>query len=152
VQKTTIQASFLAIDPRNGYVKAWVGSRDFEQDGFDHVQQARRQPGSTFKPFVYGEAFRQGFSPDDSLVDEAVEIAVDDPDSHVPPSDFSDPFPVADRLHGNAVGIQTQSERLPDSVDRRLVLRCEHRCAAGAPVDSTFGGAFRGRISTFGRE
>jgi len=91
VQKTTIQASFLAIDPRNGYVKAWVGSRDFEQDGFDHVQQARRQPGSTFKPFVYGEAFRQGFSPDDSLVDEAVEIAVGDnevwrPTDDKPPS------------------------------------------------------------------
>jgi len=91
VQKTTIQAGFLAIDPRNGYVKAWVGSRDFEQDGFDHVQQARRQPGSTFKPFVYGEAFRQGFSPDDTLVDEAVEIAVGDnevwrPTDDKPPS------------------------------------------------------------------
>jgi len=75
-QKTQIQAGFLAIDPRNGQIKAWVGSRDFTQDAFDHVQQARRQPGSTFKPFVYGEAFRQGSSPDDTLIDEAVEIAV----------------------------------------------------------------------------
>ncbi|HSG22234.1 MAG TPA: transglycosylase domain-containing protein, partial [Azonexus sp.] len=75
-QKTQIQAGFLAIDPRNGHVKAWVGSRDFEQDAFDHVQQARRQPGSTFKPFVYGEAFRQGASPDDTFIDQAVEIAV----------------------------------------------------------------------------
>ena len=75
-QKTQIQAGFLAIDPRNGQIKAWVGSRDFTQDAFDHVQQAHRQPGSTFKPFVYGEAFRQGLSPDDTLIDEAVEIAV----------------------------------------------------------------------------
>ena len=75
-QKTTIQAGFLALDPQNGQVKAWVGSRDFKDDAFDHVQQARRQPGSTFKPFVYGEAFRQGMSPDDTLVDEAVEIEV----------------------------------------------------------------------------
>jgi hypothetical protein len=75
-QKTQIQIGFLAIDPRNGHVKAWVGSRDFEQDAFDHVQQARRQPGSTFKPFVYGEAFRQGASPDDRLIDQAVEIDV----------------------------------------------------------------------------
>ena len=74
--KTTIQAGFLAIDPRNGFIKAWVGSRDFEQDGFDHVQQARRQPGSTFKPFVYGEAFRQGISPDATFIDQAVEIPV----------------------------------------------------------------------------
>lgn len=75
-QKTQLQAGFLAIDPRNGYIKAWVGSRDFEQDGFDHVQQAKRQPGSTFKPFVYGEAFREGMSPEDTLVDQAVEIPV----------------------------------------------------------------------------
>lgn len=75
-QKTQIQAGFMALDPRNGHIKAWIGSRDFEQDGFDHVQQARRQPGSTFKPFVYGEAFRQGAKPEDTLVDQAVEIAV----------------------------------------------------------------------------
>jgi penicillin-binding protein 1A len=75
-QKTQIQIGFLAIDPRNGHVKAWVGSRDFEQDAFDHVQQARRQPGSTFKPFVYGEAFRQGARPSDRLIDQEVAIAV----------------------------------------------------------------------------
>ncbi|WP_153109558.1 penicillin-binding protein 1A [Propionivibrio limicola] len=75
-QKTRIQAGFIALDPNTGQIKAWVGSRNFEQDAFDHVQQARRQPGSTFKPFVYGEAFRQGMSPDDTFVDEAVEIPV----------------------------------------------------------------------------
>ncbi|HJW27448.1 MAG TPA: transglycosylase domain-containing protein [Rhodocyclaceae bacterium] len=73
-QKVRVQAGFLAIDPRDGQVKAWVGSRDFSQDAFDHVQQARRQPGSTFKPFVYGAAFQKGASPDDTFVDQAVEI------------------------------------------------------------------------------
>jgi penicillin-binding protein 1A len=75
-QKTRVQAGFLALDPRNGQVRAWVGSCDFTQDPFDHVQQARRQPGSTFKPFVYGAAFQQGAHPTDTLVDEAVEIAL----------------------------------------------------------------------------
>ena len=75
-QKTMLQAGFVALDPRNGHVLAWVGSRDYERDAFDHVQQARRQPGSTFKPFVYGEAFRKGISPDDKLVDRAVEIPI----------------------------------------------------------------------------
>ncbi len=75
-KKTQVQAGFLAIDPRNGHIKAWVGSLDFTEDAFDHVQQARRQPGSTFKPFVYGEALRQGASPDDTWVDQAVEIDV----------------------------------------------------------------------------
>jgi penicillin-binding protein 1A len=89
--KTRVQAGFLAIDPRNGQIKAWVGSRDFSSDPFDHVQQARRQPGSTFKPFVYGAAFAQGAKPEDTLTDQAVEIPLAGgeiwrPNDDVPPS------------------------------------------------------------------
>ncbi len=72
--KTRVQAGFMAMDPKSGAVLAWVGSRDFEQDPFDHVQAARRQPGSTFKPFVYGAAFAKGMLPTDTLMDQAVEI------------------------------------------------------------------------------
>ena len=74
--KTRVQADFVAIDPRNGQIRAWVGSRDFSQDPFDHVQQARRQPGSTFKPFVYGAAFEDGATPDDTFIDQPVEISL----------------------------------------------------------------------------
>lgn len=72
--KTRVQAGFLAQDPVTGHVLAWVGSRDFGIDPYDHVAAARRQPGSTFKPFVYGAAFAQGASPNDALMDSAVEI------------------------------------------------------------------------------
>nr|WP_233873850.1 transglycosylase domain-containing protein [Paraburkholderia adhaesiva] len=74
--KTEVQAGFLAIDPRNGQIKAWVGSRDFTGEPYDHVQQARRQPGSTFKPFVYGAAFASGAKPTDTFIDQPVEIPV----------------------------------------------------------------------------
>ncbi|WP_019450622.1 transglycosylase domain-containing protein [Cupriavidus sp. BIS7] len=73
-QKTRIQAGFMAIDPTTGEIRAWVGSRDFTVDAFDHVAQARRQPGSTFKPFVYGAAFARGQSPDETFIDQPVEI------------------------------------------------------------------------------
>ena len=72
--KTRLQAGFMALDPQSGQVRAWVGSRDFAQDQFDHVQQARRQPGSTFKPFVYGAAFEDGAKPTETFVDQAVAI------------------------------------------------------------------------------
>ncbi|MDR3370980.1 transglycosylase domain-containing protein [Rhodoferax sp.] len=75
-QKTRVQAGFMALDPRTSQIRAWVGSRDFAVDPFDHVQQARRQPGSTFKPFVYGAAFDKGASPDDTFMDQAVDIAL----------------------------------------------------------------------------
>ena len=72
--KTRMETGFVAIDPTNGQVKAWVGSRDFAIDRFDHVAQARRQPGSTFKPFVYGAALEEGMSPEQRLTDTEVEI------------------------------------------------------------------------------
>ena len=71
--KTRVEAGFIAMDPGTAAIRAWVGSRDFAVDAFDHVQQARRQPGSTFKPFVYGAALQAGASPEDTRVDEAVE-------------------------------------------------------------------------------
>lgn len=101
-EKTRVQAGFLAQDPATGHVLAWVGSRDFAQDPFDHVQSARRQPGSTFKPFVYGAAFANGASPDDTLMDAAVEIPLGGgrvwrpTDGSTPPSD--QPMTLADGL------------------------------------------------------
>src|SRR5665647_443579 len=74
-ERAVLQAGFLALDPRSGAVRAWVGSRDFAQEQFDHVSQARRQPGSTFKPFVYGAAFMQGFDPSYAFIDEPVAIS-----------------------------------------------------------------------------
>ena len=75
-ERMPLQAGFLALDPRNGHVAAWVGSRDYAQEQFDHVSQARRQPGSTFKPFVYGAAFELGMSPQDVLLDEIMAIPI----------------------------------------------------------------------------
>ena len=73
-ERVLLQAGLLALDPRSGHVLAWVGSRDYASEQFDHVSQARRQPGSTFKPFVYGAAFEMGISPQDELVDQALAI------------------------------------------------------------------------------
>lgn len=61
--RTQLQASFVAIDPSNGNIMAWVGGRDFGSRQFDHVNQSRRQTGSTFKPFVYAVAIDNGYMP-----------------------------------------------------------------------------------------
>jgi penicillin-binding protein 1A len=79
-----LQAGFMAMDPRNGFVRAWVGSRDFAEEPFDHVSQARRQPGSAFKPFVYGAAFMLGMRPGMTLIDEPVQIRLSRNDSWQP--------------------------------------------------------------------
>ena len=74
--KTRLQSGFVAMDPRTGQIKAWVGSRDFDTDQYDHVARAQRQPGSTFKAFVYGAALEQGMSPKQQFIDRAVEIPI----------------------------------------------------------------------------
>ena len=77
-EKTRLEAGFVAIEPASGEVKVWVGSRDFELGQFDHVAQAARQPGSTFKPFVYGAALQAGIDPDKTYLDGDIAIALGD--------------------------------------------------------------------------
>lgn len=58
--KSILQAGLMSMDPKTGFVKAWVGGPDFKHFAFDHVKQAKRQVGSTIKPFVYAAAMRFG--------------------------------------------------------------------------------------------
>jgi penicillin-binding protein 1A len=61
--KGFLQSGLLSLDPHTGFVKAWAGGIDFKHFQYDHVAQAKRQVGSTFKPFVYATAIREGLQP-----------------------------------------------------------------------------------------
>jgi len=69
-----LNTGFVSIDPDNGFVKAWVGGIDYKYFKYDHINQAKRQPGSLFKAFVYASAFEQGLGPCDRRIDEPVTI------------------------------------------------------------------------------
>ena len=62
-QLPEVEGALVALDPRNGAVKALVGGFDYDKNKFNHVTQAWRQPGSSFKPFIYSAALEKGFSP-----------------------------------------------------------------------------------------
>ncbi len=72
-----MHCGFVAIEPQTGHVKAWVGDVDFETWKYDKVT-AMRQPGSTFKLFVYAEAMNQGITPCDTRKDEFFSMKVMD--------------------------------------------------------------------------
>ncbi len=76
--KTRVQVAFVALDPTNGNIKAWVGGSEFSPDEyeyqFDHVWQARRQPGSTFKPFVYTAAIDKGIPANHRILNQPLAI------------------------------------------------------------------------------
>ena len=69
-QLPQVESAFVSLDPKNGAVRALVGGFDFNRNKFNHVTQAWRQPGSSFKPFVYSAALEKGFTPA-SIIDDA---------------------------------------------------------------------------------
>ncbi|TNF44180.1 MAG: penicillin-binding protein [Cytophagales bacterium] len=74
--KKFLQTGFVSMDAHTGHIKAWVGGIDHKYFKFDHVKQSKRQPGSTFKPFVYAAAIENGYSPCYSVVDQPVEVYI----------------------------------------------------------------------------
>jgi penicillin-binding protein 1A len=74
--KKHLQTGFMSLDPHTGHVKAWVGGINHKHFKFDHVKQGRRQPGSTFKPFVYTAAIENGYSPCYSVIDQPIEVNI----------------------------------------------------------------------------
>jgi penicillin-binding protein 1A len=62
-QVPEVEGAFIAIDPRSGAIRALVGGFDYGKSKFNHVTQAWRQPGSSFKPFIYSAALEKGFTP-----------------------------------------------------------------------------------------
>jgi penicillin-binding protein 1A len=74
VQVPEAQSALVSVDPRDGAVAALVGGFDYFQSKFNRVTQARRQPGSGFKPFVYAAAFDKGYTPASVVLDAPVVI------------------------------------------------------------------------------
>nr|WP_140626708.1 penicillin-binding protein 1A [Methylibium rhizosphaerae] len=62
-QLPEVEGAFVAMDPRTGHIRAMVGGFDYAKNKFNHVTQAWRQPGSSFKPFIYSAALEKGFTP-----------------------------------------------------------------------------------------
>ncbi|MBC7434905.1 MAG: penicillin-binding protein 1A [Bdellovibrionales bacterium] len=62
-QLPEVEGAFVSLDPRDGSIKSMVGGFDFDKNKFNHVTQAWRQPGSSFKPFIYSAALEKGFTP-----------------------------------------------------------------------------------------
>ncbi len=68
-QVPLVEGAVVSIEPYTGYVRAMVGGYDFVEGGFNHATEAMRQPGSAFKPFIYGAALENGFTPASILMD-----------------------------------------------------------------------------------
>jgi penicillin-binding protein 1A len=73
-QLPEVEAGFVAIDSQDGAVRALVGGFDFARNRFNHVTQAWRQPGSSFKPFIYSASLEKGYTPATVIPDEPIVV------------------------------------------------------------------------------
>ncbi len=102
------QGALLSIDPRNGNVLAMIGGADIDKSEYNRATQAKRSPGSSFKPFIYASAIEKGFSPNSLVNDCYTEFDVfadaQHPDGKWRPNNF-------DRKFHGMVTIRTALER-----------------------------------------
>ncbi len=78
VQLPDVEAAFVAASPVDGAIRALVGGFDFNRNKFNHVTQAWRQPGSSFKPFIYSAGLEKGYTPASVIADEPVSISAEE--------------------------------------------------------------------------
>jgi len=88
-----LQSAVVALDPRNGYIKVMIGGRNFRESKFNRAIQARRQPGSAFKPFIYLAAIENGYGPSDIILDTPLVV-------ELPNGDVWKPHNFSDKFHG----------------------------------------------------
>ncbi len=73
-RRAQIQGAMVAIDPRNGDIRALTGGRVYERGNFNRALLAHRQPGSAFKPFVYATAMAAGYTPSSEVDDDPIDV------------------------------------------------------------------------------
>ena len=73
-RRALVQGAMVAIDPRNGDIRALTGGRQYERGNFNRALLAHRQPGSAFKPFVYAAAMAAGYSPSSEVDDDPIDV------------------------------------------------------------------------------
>ncbi|GIP36550.1 transglycosylase domain-containing protein [Paenibacillus sp. J2TS4] len=87
-----LQGALISIDPRNGHIKAMVGGKDYNTNQYNRVFTTTRQPGSSFKPFVYLAALQNGFTPVSQYKSEPTEFTYDDGKKTYRPSNFNNHY------------------------------------------------------------
>jgi len=91
-QEPLVQGALICLDPKTEYVKAMVGGRDFSESQFNRAILSRRQPGSAFKPIIYGAALEKGYNPSSILMDSPVEYSDHDGGSYWAPKNYDKNF------------------------------------------------------------
>jgi penicillin-binding protein 1A len=127
--KKGIQAALIAVDQRNGHIKALVGGTDFWETQFNRATMALRQPGSAFKPFVYVAALENGMSESDEVLDEPVSFPGGRPNTLWSPKNYDGEYhgyvPLKTAL---ALSLNVATVRLANDVGINSIIDIAKKC------------------------
>jgi penicillin-binding protein 1A len=133
-----LQAGFLSMDPYTGHIKAWVGGINHKYFKYDHVMQGKRQAGSTFKPFVYGLAMENGYSPCHPMKDISPQFNIPGQPAWYPPN--------ADGTRGSgktftirqamAQSLNSITAQMMQALKEENVVEFAHRCGIESQLDA----------------
>lgn len=129
-----VQGMFIAMDARTGAIKAMVGGRDFTDSKFNRATQARRQPGSAFKPFVYTAAITSGVPPSRIIRDSPLILEQADGTTWSPSNfgeTFHGPMTLREALRRS---INVVAAKLGQVVGIQTVVQTAHRLGLDTPI------------------
>ncbi|MBI1391767.1 MAG: PBP1A family penicillin-binding protein [Alphaproteobacteria bacterium] len=133
------QGALVAYDNRTGAMRAMVGGRSYVESQFNRATQAKRQPGSAFKPFVYAAALENGMTPATRMVDQPIDIA------GWRPSNYSNRFDGPMRLtEAVAQSVNTVAVQVSEAIGREKVIDVAHRLGISSDIPTEEAGVALG--------
>ncbi len=127
--KRGVQAALVAIDLKEGNIKALVGGTDFWETQFNRATMALRQPGSAFKPFVYAAAIKDGMGEDDEVLDEPVNFPGSRPNSVWSPKNYDNEYRGYVTLRtAIALSLNAATVRLAHNIGIKKIIEIAHEC------------------------
>lgn len=137
--KKMLRCGFVTMNPNNGEIKSWVGGIDFNTYQLDCVNQTKRQPGSTFKPFVYATAIEQGSGPCDTRLDEPMRYEYEENGEQKvwEPRNSNRVFTFENKTLRRAMAqsINSITARLTQEVDPKNVVEMAKKCGIESEIE-----------------
>ncbi|VTQ02097.1 transglycosylase domain-containing protein [Sphingobacterium daejeonense] len=138
---TMLNTGMMAMDPYNGEIKVWIGGINHNYYKFDHVNQAKRQAGSTFKPFAYAAALESGMTPCDKFEDKPVKIEfINNKGEHEiwepKNADWSFSHSELSLRHAMARSLNTVTAQITEKVGWDKVVEMAHLCGIDSKLES----------------
>ena len=137
--KHFLQTGMMSMDPHSGHIKAWVGGINHKYFKYDHVRQGKRQPGSTFKPFVYGAAIEYGYPPCYELVDASPTFQVPGDPPTWSPKNSDGSYGNGEKMtirQGMAQSVNSVTAQLMQQIGPENVVEFAHRVGIDSDLDA----------------